>query len=817
MGQSLQLEISGIKNNPNNLIPGAAPGSLNVASNVNVDSPNTAVSRRGFYPYTTVASGKIGHTTVFSGDFVSHLPVQSKCSQFDGSTWRDYAAVMAAPDTDVGMRFYAYNRSIFAATDAGAKKLENPDGEWRDAGVSRALNIEAALTGAAGFMATNTQVAYRCLFGYTDANGLVVLGSPSDRAEIANATGGARNVNVTCYIPQGVSAGYYCQLYRSAQSVTSATQANDKLGLVYEKILAAGDITAGYITILDIVTDALRGAEIYTSPNQEGIALTNKQPPRAVDVTVYKDCAFYANTRTRHQNYITLITAAAASGGSLVNGDTVTIGGYVYTAGAAENIGTRTFALSTLATPGDAIAVTARSLVKCVNLNTSNTIVSGYYISGYDDLPGQMVFERRDLTDTVFTAACSRAGCFSPDINTTAQSSENEARAARIYFSKPGIVDAVPDGYAIDAGADLYAITRIIALRDSIFVVKENGEIWRIVGEDPGSFSIRRFDSTARLYGARTAVVFSNQIYIYSDQGVASVSDAGVQIKAFNIENQLMQYLSSDLFPTFKADAHAVAYESGRKYVLFCPDRAWVFNVLTNSWTTWDTIGTASFHNYLDDRIYYAKSDFTIWRERKDYTPLDYCDGRTGTAVSAPSGFTATLTTLPTVGQGVYQSNLKKAVVVSLAGSVVTFDRIVSWDVGTAYIVSPIKCELKFAPLHMNNPGVMKRFREITAYFRDMNSEFSVYFSTNFDPSENDQITVSPAVATIGWGTFGWGMVPWGGNATTNQEKRVSWPLTKSRGLWGNVRLTTNRPFTSYTLNGVSVVFEQVSNKFKAA
>ena len=49
MPQKVDLKITGLNTNPSEL--GNRPGSLSTAKNINIDSPNTATSRRGFKKY----------------------------------------------------------------------------------------------------------------------------------------------------------------------------------------------------------------------------------------------------------------------------------------------------------------------------------------------------------------------------------------------------------------------------------------------------------------------------------------------------------------------------------------------------------------------------------------------------------------------------------------------------------------------------------------------------------------------------------------------------------------------------------------------
>lgn len=818
MAQSLNLQIKGLITAPSELAQG--DGALDVAENINIDAPNVASSRRGFYPSTATAGGRVDWLGRFESTLCAYVSGTGYLRKYSGGAWANIGAVVPAEDS-AGFRQEQYNGSMFVADDSGVLKLDSITGTLRAAGVPAGIDVVVSLTGASGFMSTATQVSYRAVFGYTDADGVVVLGAPSARADLANSTGGSRNVTVRAYIPNGVASGYFLQVYRAGQSSGAAVQADDEMGLVYEVVLVAGDITAGYVEFTDIVIDSLRGATIYTAPSQEGIGASNDRPPRAADMTNYKGCMFYANTAQPHVLYLNVVAAGSGAGGVFAVDDTVTINGVTYTAKASENAASRQFKVDTTITDvASSIQQIAMSLVKIVNLYSGNTEIDAFYISGYDDIPGKMAFRRSTFINTTFYAVASRGAAWSPVLSSSGTdcASSADRNAARVYFSKPGQPEAVPYGYYFQAGSDDWPIIRIIALRDSVFCFKTNGEVWRVSGEDPGSFSIRVHDSSTTLYGPRTAAVFNNEIYCFSDQGVVAVSDAGVGIKSFPIDTDMQRYLSTTVAPTFTADSFGVAYDSDRSYLLFTGDKVWRYNVLTGAWTNWTISATAGFNDVSNDVLMYVNPDDDMaWVERKTYTVLDFCDDRIDlTITSAPGGldFDVADASGLAVGYGVYQGTTAYGVITAINSLTVTLDRIVSLSAGIAYGCKPIDCSLRWGPIHGGNPGVMKHFREFTAFFRAMSDEFSCYCTNNFDESETGEIVIDPAFSGSGWGDFPWGEVAWGGEATGAQQSRVGWPVRSCRALWARLKIMTSRPFTSFELMGVSMIFEPVSNRF---
>jgi hypothetical protein len=185
----------------------------------------------------------------------------------------------------------------------------------KSAGVARMLDPSYSLAGASGFLDNNYQCAYRCTLQKTDANSNVVTGYPSQRLWAINAAGGSRNITLTVYLPSSAASGDVVQFFRTEKvSGVSTDTAGDEMALVYQYELVAGDISAGYITFTDSVTDALRGATLYTSPSQEGIGQANAIPPLCKDIALYKsNYMLYANTTTKMRLYFSMVESLTTS------------------------------------------------------------------------------------------------------------------------------------------------------------------------------------------------------------------------------------------------------------------------------------------------------------------------------------------------------------------------------------------------------------------------------------------------------------------------------------------------------------------------
>lgn len=286
-------------------------------------------------------------------------------------------------------------------------------------------------------------------------------------------------------------------------------------------------------------------------------------------------------------------------------------------------------------TPSQQIEQFTLSLINVIN--AQDALVNAYYLSGPTDTPGQMLLENRNVTGPAFWVYANSAttgGEFNPTLPATNVAdviSSNEVKPNRIYYSKFQQPEAVPLVNFIDVGPKDKAITRIVALTDSLFIFKEN-EIYRLSGLE-APFQVTSFDRSVYLTAPDSAAVLNNQVYGLTTQGVIAVTEGGVQVISRPIENQV---LSLQRFGSqFKSISFGVSYESDRAYHLWTisnqndtvATQCFRYNTFTNTWTKWDVEATCGLVNFSDNRMYLGAGDLNITlQERKTLTRLDYTD-----------------------------------------------------------------------------------------------------------------------------------------------------------------------------------------------
>lgn len=398
-------------------------GSLVNALNVNIDEQGVITPRRGNNDYGAefgTSSDRLKQIAEYKNRVFRHY---GSTLEFDDGTGNFIAFTGNFNEIEEGFRikYQELNGNFYFTTDGGIKKISvvNSAGitanSVNDAGAVKAYDINATpVTSATGFMPTESKVAYRVVFGTTDVNGNLLLGSPSARFVVTNTSGvDQANADVEITLPSDLTTEYFYQLYRTApiQISGSLTLADidpgDEMNLVIENPITSSDLSTGTITVSDVTPDDFRenGTFLYTNEiTGQGINQSNEPPPIAKDVEIFRNSMFYANTKTVHQLQITLLSAANFTAGTseLIVGGSSNVRRYVFDN--TEDIPNQQVEISSSSSIAQAIDETARSLVKVINRDSSSPVYARY-TSGASDLPGIIVLEARDLTDTEFYVA----------------------------------------------------------------------------------------------------------------------------------------------------------------------------------------------------------------------------------------------------------------------------------------------------------------------------------------------------------------------------------------------------------------------------
>lgn len=823
MSQVVVVKAAGLHTNSNQI--GEVPeGALTKAENVVIDKDSVVESRRGFEREVGFSNDadRADVLTSYKNKIIAHRSNDNVLSYFNGTSWVDYSGTYSNPDNDLArMRFAEMNGNKYFTTSTGVRVLDAIAGPVYSTGMPRGLDGQASLTGASGFMSDNTAIAYRVVWGSKDANNNLYLGTPSERIIIANTSGGTRDVQLTITIPTGITTSDFVQVYRSGMSATATTEPNDELQMILEVNPTAGELTAKSMTVTDNTPESLKGAALYTNANQEGISESNDIPAYAIDITTFKNFMFFAGVKTKYSLNIKMLAVGGSSG--VVADDTITINSMVFTAKAVENVASAQFQVYTAGSASQNINDTARSLVKVINQYSANTSIYAYFVTGYQDKPGQILLEERTLSSSSFSVSVSRSTSW--DIDDGA--ADNADYPHGLMWSKIQQPEAVPYSHLEFVGSKNSPIRRIVALRDSLFILKDDG-IWRLTGVN-GQWSIDPVDNSTHILAPESAVVSNNQIFALTDQGIVTISDIGVAVISRPIEDQITELIGFN-YDNLKKLSFGVSYETDRKFILWTinsssdtyPTQAFVYNSFTRAWTVWNKSAKHGIINPSDDKLYIAQPDKKyILKERKSFTYRDFADEELdGYSIVSSVDKTVVLNTIAglAVGDLLYSSTTVYSPITDIdtANNSVTVNDTKTWSVGAITVLQGINCEVEFINQYCGNPGLDKLFQECQLLFREQQFNYAtISFYTDLVGGYSNS-TISGNYGGGTWGMFDWGTTPWGG-IQRPKPIRAFVPRDKSRGTLLSIKYSCRVGFSKWSLNGYSLYFDNVSDRLNRA
>ena len=167
-------------------------GALEDADNVVITKDDRIIKRRGMYEWYSAGADVLNNVynyqdkiiAVFS-DKVKHFSEIGTYPNRTGSGTNNTGTVnVASPRLS---RFAESNNNLYFTTDDGPLKLTAFDSSVRDSGAYTGLDMAASLLPSNGAIQSNTQVAWRAVFGYRDDNSNLILGSPSDSVTLINS------------------------------------------------------------------------------------------------------------------------------------------------------------------------------------------------------------------------------------------------------------------------------------------------------------------------------------------------------------------------------------------------------------------------------------------------------------------------------------------------------------------------------------------------------------------------------------------------------------------------------------------------------
>lgn len=458
------------------------------------------------------------------------------------------------------------------------------------------------------------------------------------------------------------------------------------------------------------------------------------------------------------------------------------------------------------------LRTTAQGLVKAINRDASSLVIANY-VSGITDTPGRMRITADGFTGTISVRANSTGAgeAFAPVLPSSFASgnqveSASDRKPASIFMSKINEPEAVPLVNELIVGSRNKAILRILALRDSVIVLKEEG-VFKVTGDNPLNFTVTALDNTIFTIAANSAARLNNQVYFLSNQGVCIATDSSVEIVSRRIENLVEPITGQSLI---SSETFSVAYDSDRTYRLSTlgPNDTtqtvtYLHNTINDTWTTADTLFQGGIVGPKD--TLYLVADNKIIKERKNYTKIDYMgQNHTATVVSVATGnLSAVITSAsyqPLPGDCLVKNN-----VISRFSSVSDLGanqyQVVFWTqcnlvaADSLQLYERIVSDITMAPYHAGSLGRTKQVSQLQVRTRNSNiRRIDLSFQTQSFGGSEITTWLDSAVTSSGngWGDLPFGFFPFGQEDVINNVYvtqpalpiRILVPLFAQRSSW---------------------------------
>lgn len=535
---------------------------------------------------------------------------------------------------------------------------------------------------------------------------------------------------------------------------------------------------------------------------------------------------------------LSLATISSANGGTynFYTDQTIILGGVTYHFGSSEvTVTTPQIKVSVTGVAAVDIDLTARSFEYVCNKNDQNTTIYGYYVSGANETPGKLLFEERGLGASAFTIQSSNAfvqSMFFPyppvsPATSTQSTSTQDSRVNAVYVAKTQQNEHVPATNYLPVGPNNKEILRIVSLRDSAIVIKEEGA-YRITGDTFSNMVVTPIDLTVYCKAADSVAVLANQVFMLSNQGVVLISESGAEVISRDIEPSLLPILSNANISTTSFGA---AYESERSYFLSTltnatdtvPTQTLVYNIFTKTWVRHTYAFVTAIVEQSVDKIYFAKNAVSsVFVERKTFDNTDFADPESAIAITDLTGTNGIAFTLggatPDVGWIISQNGTDIAIesLTILSGSytaTLVEDFPGAWTTGAATIYPGVNMDIEFHSWRGPGAAVLKQCRAVGFLTDDMPgnnsvSNFIASFRTNFDPEPELVPITQPGE---GWGGA-WGSSPWGGSGDSNGYPTYV-PRNKQYCTRMNVGIKHTFARERMVITGIAYSYEQAGDK----
>lgn len=421
----------------------------------------------------------------------------------------------------------------------------------------------------------------------------------------------------------------------------------------------AGDFTLGLATIANVasVTGLVVGQALADNANASGPTVAGANIPADTKILSITGAGPYTVTMTKN-------ALGTAVGATVRACDVLSVGGVEFYAWSGSNYeinysgggnAPRCFVVDDDADFSTRIGITAQYLYRSVThygiQNPTTFKIKARVLSDADytnGQAGQIVFEEVGIGGSSFSiVSTTRPLAFSPQL-VTAQSSTNDTRPGRLWWSDPDEPEAVPLLNYVDVGSQVDPIYALTPLTTALLVWKRDG-LFRVSGNPPDGWRVDIIDPSLRLLRAECVDVMDGVAYAWTNRGAVAVTETGVQSISGGLIDAELGTLARRIYNDSDARGAFVVCARARRLVLIgtpesgenpdVTDDVYCWSAATNAWSTWALSMRCATYDRVDEQLYYARGDQN-WELRADAGPS--ADGRGYDRSYSISAWTAT-------------------------------------------------------------------------------------------------------------------------------------------------------------------------------
>lgn len=201
-------------------------GALEQATNLTVKNDNVLSSRRGFHQYYNPSSGTLNNLFEYQDNLIAMFNAKLERYTDTGSSPNETGSETAITGETILnsnnriSRNLKANSNMYMTTDNGVIKMTAYNSNTYKSGAPQGLDLGLRFKSGtlSTFLGSDKIVGYRVVFGYRDANDNLILGAPSQIANITNTLyenaswSRTSNVVTVTYTAHGRQTGDYISL-----------------------------------------------------------------------------------------------------------------------------------------------------------------------------------------------------------------------------------------------------------------------------------------------------------------------------------------------------------------------------------------------------------------------------------------------------------------------------------------------------------------------------------------------------------------------------------------------------------------------------